>query len=105
MSTNQTPAGAATPEEPVIENLEELKRLFADAYRVLDAERKMRSSVFRDNTPKRTAKVAEIDRILGVLTMMKDELKRRMLLDGQAEPQEPQQASLLAPPVNDNPFL
>lgn len=54
---------------------EELRKDFETAYKIIKAERKMREFVFRGDPVKRDAKVAEMDKLLEVLTRFKDALK------------------------------
>lgn len=54
---------------------EELRKDFETAYRIVRAERRMREHVFRGDTVKRDAKVAEMDKLVEILTRWKNELK------------------------------
>lgn len=55
--------------------LDELRSLYTEAVKIIRAERKMREYVFRSNSEKLAEKLAEIDRLLEIVTRMKDELK------------------------------
>lgn len=59
----------------------ELRTKFERAYRIIRAERRAREWVFRNDSNKRTAKIAEMDELLAILTEMKDLLKAQSGLD------------------------
>jgi hypothetical protein len=56
-------------------NSDELKTKFNTAYKIIARERKMREYVFRHDPLVREAKVAEMDKLLAIVTELKDELK------------------------------
>jgi hypothetical protein len=66
-------------------NVDELRALYTEAVRIVRAERRMRSYVFRDKPEVLEAKLREIDRLLDILEQLKDaakaELEQAMLLD------------------------
>ena len=66
----------------------ELKDSFAKAYRIIRDERAMREAVFHEGHPKRAKKLKEMDDLLGVLTLFKDEIKGFMGLDAEPEPEQ-----------------
>lgn len=57
---------------------DELRTLYTEAYKLVQAERKMRLYVFRDQPDKLLVKMGEMDRLLLILTKMKDELKKHI---------------------------
>jgi ferredoxin-NADP reductase len=65
---------------------DELRAKYNQAYRMIHAERKMREFVFRNDTDKLNAKLAEIDRLLYIVTEFKDELKRRIADEEYSQP-------------------
>lgn len=60
---------------------DELRAKFGVAYRIIQRERVMRDKVFREGHPEREEKLREMDRLLEVVTALKDELKARMAVD------------------------
>jgi hypothetical protein len=54
---------------------DELKRVYTEAVKIVQAERKMRLYVFRDRPNVLRAKIAEMDRLLSILMQIKDTLK------------------------------
>lgn len=69
-------------------NIQELRTDYEAACKIIQRERAMRVSVFRNRPQVQSQKVAEIDELQEIVTRMKDELKTHM------EP-EPEQAVLL----------
>lgn len=65
--------------------LTELRALYSEAVRIVRAERRMRSYVFRDKPEVMEAKLREMDRLLVILEQIKDaakaELEQPKLLD------------------------
>lgn len=57
----------------------ELRAKYNTAYRIIWRERKMREQVFREGDPRREEKLREMDRLLEIVTALKDELKQRMV--------------------------
>lgn len=55
--------------------LDELRALYTEAHNLISAERRMRERVFRTKPATRDAKVAEMTRLLEIVTQLKDELK------------------------------
>lgn len=55
--------------------LDELRALYTEAHNLISAERRMRERVFRAKPATRDAKVAEMTRLLEIVTQLKDELK------------------------------
>lgn len=65
--------------------VDELRALYTEAVRIVRAERRMRSYVFRDKPEVMEAKLREMDRLLDILEQIKDaakaELEQATLLD------------------------
>ena len=55
----------------------ELRAKFEQAYCIIRAERRAREWVFRNDSEKQAAKMAEMDELLAILTEMKDLLKEQ----------------------------
>lgn len=66
-------------------NVDELKAVYVEAVKIVRAERRMRSYVFRSNPDKLAEKLREMDRLLDILEQMKNaakaELEQPKLLD------------------------
>lgn len=58
--------------------LDELRAKHRVAYRIIMRERAMRERVFRSDPVARQQKLAEMDRLLEILTELKDELKAKL---------------------------
>lgn len=54
---------------------DELRAKFGVAYKIITREKRWRNHVFPDGHPKREEKLREMDRLLEVLTELKDALK------------------------------
>lgn len=54
---------------------DELRTKYNAAYRIVIRERAMRNAVFPVGHPQRDEKLAEIDKLLGIVTELKDALK------------------------------
>lgn len=59
-------------------NVDELKAIYTEAVKIIRAERKMRSYVFRDKPEVMEAKLREIDRLLDILAQIKNALKEHI---------------------------
>lgn len=57
---------------------DELRAKYKTAYKIVARERKMREHVFRNDPVALRQKVAEMDRLLEILTAFKDELKEHV---------------------------
>jgi len=57
---------------------DELRAKFGVAYTIIERERRMWERVLVEGDPRRDEKLNEIDRLLEIVTELKDELKRRM---------------------------
>lgn len=57
---------------------DELRAKYTVAYKIIQRERKMREHVFRNDPVARKQKVAEMDRLLEIVTAFKDELKEHV---------------------------
>ena len=57
---------------------DELKAKFEDGYRIIKAERKWRDKVFPPGHEQRDKKLGDMDKLLGILTEFKDEIKQGM---------------------------
>lgn len=55
--------------------IDELRALYTEAHNLISKERRMREYVFRAKPATRDAKMAEMTRLLDIVTAMKDELK------------------------------
>jgi hypothetical protein len=53
----------------------ELRALYNEAYRIVQHERRMREQVFKPGHPRREEKLLEMDKLLAILTTLKDALK------------------------------
>ena len=60
---------------------DELRAKFKTGFKIIARERRMREYVFRNDPVAREQKLGEIDRLLEILTEIKDELKERMEAD------------------------
>lgn len=56
----------------------ELRALYDEAKKIIRAERKMRQWVFAHKPDELRIKVTEMDRLLNILALLKDEAKRHM---------------------------
>ena len=65
--------------------MDELRSKFKVAYKIIDDERKMRAQVFKEGHPKREEKLREMDRLLEIMTEMKDVIKA----DLESKPEQP----------------
>lgn len=57
---------------------DELRAKFGVAYKIIARERRWREHVFPPGNPRHDEKLREMDRLLEVLTELKDELKARI---------------------------
>lgn len=56
----------------------ELKALYIEAYKIIRKERVMRLQVFRNKPKMLREKIGEMDRLMKILTDLKDELKAQL---------------------------
>jgi hypothetical protein len=57
---------------------DELRAKYKAAYKIIHRERKMREHVFRNDPVARQQKLAEMDRLLQIVTELKDALKEHV---------------------------
>lgn len=58
--------------------LDELRQKYATAYKIIQRERRMREHVFRNDPVASKQKMAEMDRLLEILVVMKDFCKEHV---------------------------
>ena len=58
--------------------VDELRAKYGVAYKIIERERKWRAHVFAPGTSRHDEKQREMDRLLEVMTDLKDELKQRL---------------------------